>query len=389
MKVLNFDNFINEDVKISVLDAVIDEEGNVYNGAFDGIPVMKGTIKLKKISGKNEIGDIIGDNGRSYPAGIDKNGDLVVKYGYGDIPIPDRVKEQYPKKLRFANYKPDIDYSFLLSLLPTGWVNVKIDMEVLKRVRRYSNSLGSGSSPHDALLNRLSYLDKTSRGENIRPKRKRESIQRELSVIMLLHYIKEIKDFFTPSASGFLFESFIAGLIPGSKVKEDNSLCDITSGSESYQIKLYAENTSSIPIAPDPAGELDHYIVCLKYPQKIDVYVLSSDVDDENYYGDFKNATGDYISKSALITFAKKYTLEIINIEDKIEQISRGMKSALDGLYQEMSKFQYNVEAIITGTDENGNLIDGFEFTQKSNDANRNIESMDQQLRILIGLINR
>ena len=128
MKVLNFDNFINEDVKISVLDAVIDEEGNVYNGAFDGIPVMKGTIKLKKISGKNEIGDIIGDNGRSYPAGIDKNGDLVVKYGYGDIPIPDRVKEQYPKKLRFANYKPDIDYSFLLSLLPTGWVNVKIEM---------------------------------------------------------------------------------------------------------------------------------------------------------------------------------------------------------------------------------------------------------------------
>jgi hypothetical protein len=65
-----------------------------------------------------------------------------------------------------------------------------------------------------------------------------------MAVIMLLHYLNEIKDFFNPSAAGFLFESFIAGLIPKSFVADDNGIADIVAEGRKYQIKLYKEKAS-------------------------------------------------------------------------------------------------------------------------------------------------
>jgi hypothetical protein len=65
-----------------------------------------------------------------------------------------------------------------------------------------------------------------------------------MAVIMLLHYLNEIKDFFTPSAAGFLFESFIAGLIPKSFVADDNGIADIVAEGRKYQIKLYKEKAN-------------------------------------------------------------------------------------------------------------------------------------------------
>jgi hypothetical protein len=38
----------------------------------------------------------------------------------------------------------------ILPIIPTGWVNVKIDMEVIKRVRRYSSSLGNTGNDNSA-----------------------------------------------------------------------------------------------------------------------------------------------------------------------------------------------------------------------------------------------
>jgi hypothetical protein len=74
-------------------------------------------------------------------------------------------------------------------------------------------------------------------------KRSRVTIQKEMSVIILLHYINEIKDYFTPSASGFLFESFLGGLIKNSKVVEDNSksVCTPTSKTWGRDIPYYLD----------------------------------------------------------------------------------------------------------------------------------------------------
>ena len=154
MDIKKFDDFINEVVKIPVLDVLIDDNGNLYNGKIENYPLRKGNIVQKKINGRNTLVGIIGADAESYPAGIDKNGVLVAvnededdyatkKVGndYVRIPIPQDIIDLYENELDGLTYwKTDVDYSFLVPILPTGWVNVKIDMEVLKKVRRYTKN---------------------------------------------------------------------------------------------------------------------------------------------------------------------------------------------------------------------------------------------------------
>ena len=50
MDIKKFGDFINEDVKIPVLDVLIDDNGNLYNGKIQNFPLRKGNIIQKKIS---------------------------------------------------------------------------------------------------------------------------------------------------------------------------------------------------------------------------------------------------------------------------------------------------------------------------------------------------
>jgi hypothetical protein len=50
------------------------------------------------------------------------------------------------------------------------------------------------------------------------------------------------------------------------------------------------------------------------------------------------------------------FELHFNNIEGRIDNIAKGLKNSLDNLYSGLSKFQYNIETIITGIDEDGNL---------------------------------
>ena len=47
MDIIKFNDFINEDVKIPVLDVLIDDYGNLYNGE-EGYPLRKGNIVQNK-----------------------------------------------------------------------------------------------------------------------------------------------------------------------------------------------------------------------------------------------------------------------------------------------------------------------------------------------------
>ncbi len=82
MAIKKFDDFINEDVKIPVLDILIDYNGNLYNGKIEKYPLRKGNIVQKKVSAgtgifndkgvekrsnKNTLVDIIGVDAQSYP----------------------------------------------------------------------------------------------------------------------------------------------------------------------------------------------------------------------------------------------------------------------------------------------------------------------------------
>ena len=227
MDILKFKNFISESVQIPVVDIVIDSNGNVYNGVLN--PLIKGNVDIKKVNSVNQIVDIIGDDKNSYIAGIDKNGKIVPTYNNvldnylidnngNPILIPNDIKSLL--KIKGNKWDLDFDYSSLLSTVPTGWVNTKIDMEIIKRVRRYATNLGNlrGDS-HSIFLSKLEDLNSL----NLIKHRKRnvQNVQREMSMIMLLHYIDEIKGFFTSSSSGFLFESFMGGLLKNAKIVQE------------------------------------------------------------------------------------------------------------------------------------------------------------------------
>jgi hypothetical protein len=417
MAIKKFDDFINEDVKIPVLDVLIDDNGNLYNGQ-EGFPLRKGNIVQNK---SRKLIDIMGEDRKSYPAGIDKNGVLVSVYSSAEgyvlnkekkpILINNNLKQKYRQLSNYTYYQNDIDYSFLIPIVPTGWVNIKVDMEIIKRVRRYSKGLGTNTDGFQSFKDKLNDLKRTSSGVKLR-KRSRETIQKEMSVIILLHYINEIKNFFTPSAAGFLFESFLAGLIPNAKVKEDNSKCDVYADGKKYQVKLYSSLESSLAIAYEEIKQnvngtevvvginsMDYYLICLKYPDKVDIFILDGKNENSDaYYQNFRtegiNKSGQQVSQverkfsvSSIVNNcpdSMRFSIDLINLEEKIKKIATGLKESLDDLYAELSNFQYNVETIITGVDERGDIISGQEFTALSGSAESNIESMRIKLEELV-----
>lgn len=411
MAIRKFDEFINEDVKILVLDVVIDDNGNLYNGNFE-FPLRKGNIVQ---ASNRSIEKILGQDNKAYPAGIDKNGFIsatqldeegFVLNNLGNrIPIPNEIytfqsesprfnySNKFPARYWKATHKGvKVDYSFLMPIMPTGWVNVKVDMEVIKRVKRYSKGLGSNNRGFNSFVGKLNDLKRMSSGIQLR-KRSRETIQKEMSVVILLHYINEIKNFFTPSASGFLFESFLAGLIPNAKVNEDNSKTDVIANGEEYQIKLFSSLESSISVAYNKKMvddvltnvPLDYYLVCLKYADKVDIHILNGkDEMSANYYDRFLTPGGNFSVSRIKAMDEMKFSIELNNLEEKIQKIAKNLKETLDKLYSELSNFQFNVETIISGVDEKGKIIDDNGFNTHSTNALTNLVSMDRELRFLL-----
>lgn len=419
MDILKFKNFISESVQIPVVDIVIDSNGNVYNGVLN--PLIKGNVDIKKVNSVNQIVDIIGDDKNSYIAGIDKNGKIVPTYNNvldnylidnngNPILIPNDIKSLL--KIKGNKWDLDFDYSSLLSTVPTGWVNTKIDMEIIKRVRRYATNLGNlrGDS-HSIFLSKLEDLNSL----NLIKHRKRnvQNVQREMSMIMLLHYIDEIKGFFTSSSSGFLFESFMGGLLKNAKIVSDNGNADITSDGKEYQVKSHdVHNSPSVQLIMNKVDVnvggrivsenkfLDHYILCFKRADRVEVFVLDGDSSSSLYCDNFTISTDVTTLKSGKIykntsysqltkKGAKSYLFDLLSIDEKIDKISKGLKEVLNSLYEELSVFQYNVETIVSGTNKDGKVINGDEFTVYSELARRNAEKMKNELENLISHYKR
>ena len=418
MEIVKFNSFINESIQIRVLDIVIDSNGNVYNGVF--YPLIKGNVDMRPIKLKGEenpksrIVGILGNDKNNYIAGIDKNGYLVAPYtnissdGYlidddgKIIKIPDNIKSIL--KTKDSEWKFGVDYTKLLSSDSTGWVNFKVDMEIFKRVKRYSSGLGSYKRGHKSFISKLEDLNSI----NLIKHRKRsiKTIQKEMSIIMLLHYIDEIKSFFTPSSVGFLFESFIGGLLPNAKIVSDNGNADILSDGKEYQIKTLEAYSSSVEFIMKQTETglkyLDHYIMCFKYPGKIEIYLFDGDENSDSYCGRIIDQRGvsldsktpklsgsSKVSRSCTFLNINKssinpYVIDLLDIDNNIDRISNGLKQTLGKLFEELSQFQYNVETIVAGVNKDGKLIDGNEFDVYSNLARRNAEVMKKELENLI-----
>lgn len=419
-----FFQLLNE-AYMPILDAVIDENGIVYNGE-GRVPLIKGRVERIE---KGAITRILGTDGKNYPAGIDKNGrvhairweddDDGAAFDFSGKPIlvPQNIARKYKLETPYYYTSPEYDYYDLVPKIATGWVNVKIDMEIVKRVRRYARSLGRNKTGHSSFADKLKDFEdlsstKSTRTGDALTKLKRRSIQKEMSCILLLHYINEIKDFFHPSSSGFLFESFIAGLIPDSRIKEDNSPVDIISPHGRYQCKLIDWKDGYVDVTRDlPPNRpiLEWYLIARKFVDRIEILVINGDelnqrIEKGNLDGIItkggidkktnQRKPGSFsvskINSNVDGKFISKFTIDLTDIEGRINNLGESLKSQLDGLYDELSSFQYNVESIITGVDQKGKMIRGQSgFDKYHTKAEENIRELAVHLSNLVGEINK
>jgi hypothetical protein len=413
MYISKFNKFfqqLNETVELPILDIVIDDNGIIYNG--QEAPLVKG--RIERVS-RGVVTKILGTNNTLYPAGIDKNGNVVAIETDDEgralnskglpIEIPSFIQARYKVKIPYYYASPEYDYYNLIPIEPTGWVNVKIDMEIVKRVKRYAKSLGTNTKSHQSFIDKLLEFEKFStqkREEKYISRLKRGTIQKEMSCILLLHYINEIKDFFNPSQSGFLFESFIAGLIPDSRIKEDNSPVDIKTSHDRYQLKLVDWKTKYIEVTMDNdmarSKYLEHYMVALKYIDRIELLIIDG-VELEKRASDNKlngivTAGGRFIVDSLLAlkddSLLKRFKIDLTDIDGRIQNLGESLKMSLNNLYEELSKFQYNVETIITGVNEKGGVVkEQSEFDIYHLKAEDNIKKLAEHLKNLVADINR
>jgi hypothetical protein len=438
MEIKKLVQFLNEaKIYLPIVDIVIDNDGNIYDGKTvnDGDvkhrKLIKGGVDWKSVDNPSyepglpktisKVVKILGSNGIRYPAGIDKNGNLLSinsddTYALNDNGEKIKIPNKLTKILKIKYWKKDYDYSSLLPIVGTGWVNVKIDMEIVKRVRRYSTGLGNNRPGFDNFLFKISEfqeLSKAKREQKYIKRIKKNKIQREMSVIVLLHHLNEIKDFFTPSQSGFLFESFIAGLIPNAKVNDDNSSADVVAGNDQYQIKLYKES-SGITVTQANGRLLDYYIIGIKHIDRIEIITINSrDIQNDIIIaqeekkiitkggGAIDEETGKIIRK-AIPCFSlpnlrkeakqtqnntvKIFNIDLNNIEERILNLGEDLKMAIEYLYDEISSFQYNIEALITGRDQNGKRAD---FDKHYDDAGKNVTNLKTYLDDIKTNINK
>lgn len=413
MYISKFNKFfkeLNETIELPILDIVIDDDGVIYNG--QEAPLVKG--RIERVS-RGVVTKILGTNNNLYPAGIDKNGNVIAietddegraLNSKGEpIQIPGHIQSRYKVKIPYYYASPEYDYYSLIPIEPTGWVNVKIDMEIVKRVKRYAKSLGTNTKSHQSFIDKLLEFEKFStqkREDKYISRLKRGTIQKEMSCILLLHYINEIKDFFNPSQSGFLFESFIAGLIPDSRIKEDNSPVDIRTSHDRYQLKLLDWKSKYVEVTMDNdlarSRYLEHYMIALKYIDRIELLIIDG-VELEKRAADGKLSgivTGGGRFKIDVLTnlkddsLLKKFIIDLTDIDGRIQNLGENLKMSLSNLYEELSKFQYNVETIITGINEKGQVVkDQSQFDIYHLKAEDNIKKLAEHLSNLVADINK
>ncbi len=420
MNISNFNKFLQQlyearTVDLPILDVVIDDDGIVHNG--EEADLVKGRVQRE--TGRI-VSRILGTDNKDYPAGIDKNGNVVALATDSEnralnskgqpIPVPQFIQKKYRIGHQFYHQDPEFDYYSIIPIMPTGWINVKVDMEIVKRVKRYAKTLGTNNRGHESFLSKLSEFERLStqtRSQQYISRLKRNTIQKEMSAILLLHYINEIKDFFNPSQGGFLFESFVAGLIPDSRVKEDNAPVDIRTSTERYQLKFVDSKAGYVDVTkdvePGRSAWLEHYMIALKYVDRIDLYIIDGRVLEQRYNdgtlgnlitpGGAKSGPKFSMSKVMVVTdtnLVKKFTIELTDIDGRIKNLGESLKLSLKELYDELSKFQFNVETIITGVNEKGKIIrDQLEFDVYHLSAEKNISNLANHLKRLVSDINK
>jgi hypothetical protein len=281
------------------------------------------------------------------------------------------------------------------SQVPEGWVNVKLDYQLFKRMGRYVITLDKivgNRYKYDLYkkIQTISNIDKYIEDSSI-------SVQTKISIITILQYLKELRTHFDPSSSGFLLEGFLATLIHG-KIEEGRKPFDMTSSydeldsvrfeatggmGKKYQIKLYkADSTINVNMS----DICDYYVICLKEDDDIWVHILDGrNPTHEQFIGGPLSAqyiTGykkpkpgeapdprSYIRIEGTKKYMKINTkklrenklrikLDIGNLDELIRRCGENIMNSINDAYVKLSELHYNIDSMVSGIDKNKKLID-------------------------------
>lgn len=400
------------------LNSLIDEKGVLHKRKGFIINVKRNDPLTKKLkltvlivdsewTYENDTLDKEKNIEHEYIAGIDMNGYIIgfnfdektdeLKNSKGEVVYQEPGKP-WKRNSNIQNYKFNLpEYSNIIDNSSTGWVNVKIDKEVARKVDRFSKRL-SRREGAQALRDKLNKLTNPL-GVVIKKELEdyTEITQQKLSALLILKYLEEIKEKFNATSSGFLFESFIAGLL-GGNVPDDNSNVDIVSknGKTTYQVKLFDWMSDSgsirlltpenIEVEEEKDGKIivkkqrisknhleiwrdrkelkkqklfcDFYIIGLKQNNKIFIYVIS-----QGDLGNYLTTSGvslsklrDYVMKPGETNIC--FELNLNDLENKIKDIGDNIKNSLSEIWTNLSEVEYNVESITTGQNKEGGRIE-------------------------------
>lgn len=324
--------------------------------------------------------------------------------------------------IKFENFKTTSNK------VPEGWVNVKIDRQLEFRLKNYvdvlddhlisTNKIHPGQK-HDLFskIDALADMGNELTSDQV-------SIQTKLSIVTLLQYLRELKNNFNASTSGFLLECFLASLI-GAKVKGDFSKFDLTHkildvGKLKYQIKFYGEgNPSEIDWPDDIRKRCDYYILAIKEGDKISVSIFNGkNTADPSYMANFakpigrgknrgtdvirskdiykkvknSNGTTDEVlvrtdkwitmdpGENVYTNFQFKRTIDLKQIERIISSCSQSIQDSIKILFDRISEMEYHAESIITGRNLNSVELSKKKTEEITSDIKNQLDGLSDSL---------
>jgi len=352
----------------------------------------------KTLKGTHRIKEIVDINGEKYAAGIDINGDLFAvnkdMYGYAVDKKGLRITSTQGNLVQQWNINDNyLDTiwggKLLVSPLPTGHVNLKVDNELIKRVRRFSKKLEPDIEliPLESFKYKLNLL-------TINEFKSEGNLQQKLSIIILLKYLLEIKDQFDPTSAGFIFESFIGGLMENGVVSADNSQFDvIMKGNKSFQVKLYGDS-GYIKVNNKEERKSDYYVLGIKEYNVVKIFILPRAVvfGENGFSKTYSTTSGMSISRllndfNELEKKNEAYRLDLNGLDDKIEDIGVGLRDELGIIFNKISEIEYGVETILTGVDKNNKIIDLSDMEKISKESEKTATSLADDISVLANRI--
>ena len=258
-----------------------------------------------------------------------------------------------------------------------GWVNVKIDSELNKRIERLMTGLGFHRGN---LAAKIRFLSDPVHGRIRQGETVGQALNRKITAMILLEYLKEIKTLFDSSSAGFLFEDFIAGLLGGETVPGKGAV-DVRVGSERYQIKLYGQSSKNIA-RPTPRGEQPtKFILGIKVGDDIEIYEMVYEtflLNMEELRDRDDNIRGLGMSVDNFTNLANNLgTLRLSNISAMSDALNIDLSASVSSLWNTMSELQFNVETMLTGINKKGEKTTTL---VAANAAQNNARELDEKI---------